>query len=150
MSIGGCMELSDDTWDRTVDVLHPEVQQVVGSWLTAEEVVGQLSRGGRHTTVAAIHQRRRRGRLLGARVDGTWRYAPFQFRRGAVTDDIETLLRAVSCRWPADVVSWVVLPHPELDGARPMDILIDEGLTEELRLLAESFGTTDWITRRPT
>jgi hypothetical protein len=141
------MELNDDTVDRTIDVSDPAVQKIVRTWLTAEELITQLDRAGRHTTAAAIHQRRRRGRLLGARVDGRWRYAQFQFERGRVRDDVETLLRLVTCRWPADVASWFVLPSESLGGQAPQDLLVSGGLTRGLREAAREFGSAEWVTR---
>ncbi|MBO9521852.1 MAG: hypothetical protein J7518_09965 [Nocardioidaceae bacterium] len=141
------MELNDGAEDRTIDVADPNVQQVVRTWLTAEEVIEKLERAGRHTTAAAIHQRRRRGRLLGARVDGRWRYAPFQFEQGQVRDDVETLLRLVTCRWPADIASWFVLSSEELGGQSPQDLLLSGGLTRGLREVAREFGRSDWVTR---
>lgn len=146
VSIGGCMELNDDVVDRTVDVSDPSAQQVVRAWLTADEVIEHLGRDGRHTTTAAIHQRRRRGRLLGARVDGRWRYAPIQFGHGRIREDVEGLLRIVTCRWPAEVASWFVLPCPDLADRTPEEVLLDEGLSPELRQAARDFGTTGWVT----
>jgi hypothetical protein len=141
------MGLNDGTHDRTIDVTDPAVQEVVRTWLTAEEVIDKVDRAGRHTTVAAIHQRRRRGRLLGARVDGRWRYAPFQFDQGRVHQEVDAVLRLVTCRWPADVASWFVLPSDDLGGRSPQDLLLDKGLTGSLREAAREFGSSDWVTR---
>lgn len=146
-SIGGCMERNDDDVDRTMDVCDPAAQLAIRTWLTADEVIAELGSAGRHTTAAAIHQRQRRGRLLGARVDGHWRYAPFQFRQGRVCEDVEALLRLLTPRWAADVATWFVLPSADLDGRTPQEVLLAHGLTPALRESARRFGASGWLTR---
>ena len=77
-------------------------------------------------TKQALDDRRRRGTVLGAKTSqGTWVYPAFQFdlpKHRVRTSMVEVLAQLKDApRWGA--VLWLRTPHPDLDGAEPIDAL---------------------------
>lgn len=99
----------------------------LGSFYDSEGVAKLLSRTGTPISRQAVHKRR--GLLALTTGSGQVVYPALQFdgRRPipGLGPVLEQLPEALVSRWT--VASWLVSPEPELDGARPIDVLRDQG-----------------------
>lgn len=115
-----------------VDVTEPAAIMAVRSWWDAERVAECLSRAGAPIGVPGVHQRRRRGTLLAARVGGRWRYPPFQVQPGGAGQGFDALVTLLWPVGPGPMAEWLTASNAALGGRAPEAVLGVDGITQEL------------------
>lgn len=127
--------MARDAAQRVLETSSTWVEHL-GSFYDSQGVAELLSRTGTPISRQAVHKRR--GLLALTTGSGQIVYPAFQFdgRRpvsglGAL---LEQLPETVVSRWT--VASWLVSPEAELDGARPVDVLRDQGAEGQAAVLS--------------
>ena len=118
--------MARDAAQRVIETSATWVEHL-GSFHDSDGVARLLSRTGTPISRQAVHKRR--GLLALATGSGQVVYPAFQFdgRRPVpgLAGVLDTLPEAVVSRWT--VASWLVSAEADLDGARPIDVLRDQG-----------------------
>lgn len=127
--------MARDAAQRVLETASTWVEHL-GSFYDSEGVAKLLSRTGTPISRQAVHKRR--GLLALTTGSGQVVYPAFQFdgRRlvPGLTAVLDQLPEGVVSRWT--VASWLVSPDAELDGARPVDVLRDQGAEGQAAVLS--------------
>ena len=118
-----------------------ENDRLYGEFLTTDRVLKLLNLKHRQ----GLNGRLERHTILRVKTaDGRNAYPALQFESGqvlpALKPVLQVLLPAAATEWT--VLDWLVHPHPEFDGDRPIDRAID-GDSDEVRAVAEK-DASDW------
>ena len=119
---------------RILDTTATWVEHL-GAFYDSEGVQALLSRDGTPISRQAVHKRR--GLLALTTGSAQVVYPAFQFDGQRPAPGLAAVLTAlpedVVSRWT--VASWLVSPEAELDGARPIDVLHEQGPEGQLAVL---------------
>lgn len=107
--------------------LRDEAVAQLGPVVAASDAAGRL-----RVTAATVNDWRRKGRLLGLRLDGhQYLYPAFQFVEGpvegkqAIVRDLHRVLVVLNDRTAWEKAQYLITPWPYLKGRTPIDILRD-------------------------
>lgn len=127
--------MARDAAQRVLETASTWVEHL-GSFYDSEGVAKLLSRTGTPISRQAVHKRR--GLLALTTGSGQVVYPAFQFDGRRLVPGLSAVLdqlpETVVSRWT--VASWLVSPEAELDGARPIDVLRDQGTEGQAAVLS--------------
>ncbi len=126
--------MARDAAQHVLDTASTWVEHL-GAFYDTEGVRTLLGRQGAPISRQAVHKRR--GLLALTTGSGQVVYPAFQFDGQhpvpGLASVLEVLPEGLASRWT--LASWLVSPEVELDGARPVDVLRDQGPEGQLAVL---------------